>query len=160
MDEQAGSLTVVAGTPAHRGFVRRLSAVAFGRFGAYDLTLPELFVSRGVRAWVVELDDVPVGFAMCSIDESLREGDLLAIAVESGAQRRGVGRRLLSEVEHYVARAFGAGRPAALRLTVAVDNAPARGLFTSSGYLVVLGEEGYYPGGQRGIVLRKPLSIG
>jgi GNAT superfamily N-acetyltransferase len=156
--ERLDALTMVRGTPEHRGFVRRLAKAAFARFGAYDLILPRLFVADGVESWIAEIDAAPVGFALYSIDLETAEGDLLAIAVEAAWQRRGVGQELLAQVERCVATA---GRrapfPAALRLTVAVDNTAARRLFEGAGFRHVPGEELYYPGGQRAITLRKVL---
>jgi ribosomal protein S18 acetylase RimI-like enzyme len=111
-----------------------------------------------VRTAVAWSGTTRTGFAMyVPVDEVPGELDLVAIAVEPAWQARGVGRALLAFVEDE-ARTLAGGRSAcSVRLTVAEDNAVARGLFEGTGYRPIDGEHGRYDGGQRSMGLRKRL---
>ena len=138
-------------------FVRRLSASAFAPFGDYGGVLPALMGDLRVRTAVAWSGPSRVGFAMyLPVDDVQGEIDLVAIAVESAWQARGVGRALLAFVEDE-ARRLALGRGSSVRLTVAEDNVPARRLFEGSGYRPIRGEHGRYDGGQRSMGLRKRL---
>jgi ribosomal protein S18 acetylase RimI-like enzyme len=142
-------------TRADRGFVRRLSAEVFARFGDYDRLLPALLDAWSVETMIVEVAGDAAGFIM--VDPTggpVGEGDLIAIAVDPRHHRRGLGRLLLEHAEG-IAR-DGEGQPA-LWLTVADDNIEATALFESSGYRVVDPDHGSYAGGQRSIAMRKDL---
>ena len=140
----------------HRDFVRRLSAEVFARFGDYETMMPRLMQSPWVRTAVAESGEQPVAFAMYSLEE-LPHGEvhLTAIAVRPEWQSRGIGRALLSHVEHEARRLVPAGGEAAVCLTVAEDNARARRVFKAAGFRPVPGEAGAYPAGQRSLALRK-----
>jgi ribosomal-protein-alanine N-acetyltransferase len=149
--------SIVPATARDIGFVRRLSAEAFARFGRYDRLLPGLMPLPWVRTAIAMLGDEPLGFAMYSLEgRASGEIDLVAIAVDPRWQSRGVGRALLGFVESEALAVCREG-PASVRLTVAEDNTAARGLFEGSGYLVIPGERGLYDGGQRSMGLRKRL---
>lgn len=148
---------IVAARPGDVVFVRSLSRRVFARFGDYGRLLPTMMRLPWVRTLVATDGDAAVGFAMISLEDvATGEVDLIAIAVEPAMQSRGVGRALLEFVEAEALVVCGRG-PVSLRLTVAEDNAVARGLFERSGYVATPGELGVYDGGQRSIGLRKRL---
>ena len=68
------------------------------------------------------------------------EAELLTLAVDPGARRRGLGRALVGAFE---ATAAARGAEEVL-LEVAVTNAPARALYAGLGYVVVGRRPGYY----------------
>jgi ribosomal protein S18 acetylase RimI-like enzyme len=146
---------------SHREFVRELSGRVFSRFGRYDVTLPPLVGLPWTHTIVAVADEVPVGFAICGLEDRVGAvAELIAIAVEPGWHGRGVGRLLLEGAETVAVEAsYGPGAPV-LRLSVAEDNAPARRLFDRAGYRRVEGEEGTYPAGQRSIGMAKVLVRG
>lgn len=142
-------------TAADRAFVESLSREAFGRFGPYDRILVYALGRPAVRTVVAEARGVPVGFAMTEpADEEIY---LVAIAVAPEWRRRGVGRRLLREAEAQAARETPAERTAAVALTVAQDNGPARALFASEGYRDVPSRSDPYPAGQPSLRMRKTV---
>ena len=143
--------------PGDVDFVRTLSAKVFARFGDYGTSLPLTMAFPWVRTVVARVEGLAVGFAMYS-EEDLprREIDLVAIAVDPGRQTRGIGRKLLAHVESETRALIPEGE-AAVRLTVAEDNAVARGLFEKSGYVRLPGRKGIYPAGQRALTLRKVI---
>jgi ribosomal protein S18 acetylase RimI-like enzyme len=152
-------IRIVPARGAHRGFVRRLSADVLSRFGDYEVILPGMMQLPWMLTVAALASDRPVGFAMYSL-EDLRHGEveLSAIAVDPAWQSRGVGRALLEWVERAARLLAPAENPVSVRLTVAEDNDRARRLFERSGYCSVQGGEGFYPAGQRSLVLRKVLS--
>ena len=151
-------MKLVSAESRHREFVRRLSAEVFARFGSYDKMLPAMLEWPSIRTIVAEARGCPVGFAMISLeDAAVGEIDLTAIAVEPAWQSRGVGRTLLLHVEQLARSAVTGEQSPSVRLTVAEDNARARGLFEAVGYRLVPGEEDRYSGGQRSLMLRKNL---
>jgi len=139
----------------HREFVRNLSADVFARFGDYETMLTRWMIRPGVRTVVACLDDAAIGFAIYLCSPGDREVELLAIAVTPAWQSRGVGRCMLAHMEQEARDLALPDESAWVRLTVAEDNVVARGLFESSGYERVEGEDGFYPAGQRALSLRK-----
>ena len=97
----------------------------------------------------------PQGFALGRV--TVDEAELVTLAVEPDARRRGLGRRLLSSFEN-MARGRGATRAF---LEVAAENAAARALYTTQGYRESGRRRGYYrtPDGARidAILMDKPL---
>lgn len=81
------------------------------------------------------------------------EAEVLTLAVDPGARRRGVGRMLLAQALE-TAGERGAG---AMFLEVATANAPARALYIQAGFVAVGRRPGYYAGGGEALVLRRPL---
>ena len=150
-------LTVAPATAEHRDFVRALSAEVFARFGYYDATLPPLIGLPWIRTFVAVAAGLPVGFAMCSLEDAAAgEIDLIAVAVLPEWQARGVGRLLLRHVEEQARGLLDADAPL-IRLTVAEDNERARSVFERFGFKTVPDEPGTYPGGQRSVEMRKRL---
>jgi len=81
------------------------------------------------------------------------EAELLTVAVHPGARRRGFGRSLLDAILGEAARRGAA----AMFLEVAEDNAPARALYISAGFMPVGTRPRYYPSGADALVLRAAL---
>lgn len=103
-------------------------------------------------AVAVDADGALLGYA--GLDHGGETSDVMTIAVTAAARGRGLGRRLLGELE---ARARGRGATALL-LEVRADNAAALGLYRSAGFVVVSTRRRYYqPGDVDALVLRKGL---
>jgi ribosomal-protein-alanine N-acetyltransferase len=81
------------------------------------------------------------------------EAEVLTLAVAPSIRRQGVGRSLL---ERAMAEAAARGA-AAILLEVATDNAPARTLYASAGFVVVGRRPRYYPGGGDAAIMRAVL---
>ena len=142
--------------PADVPLVRRLSADAFSRYGDYERIVMEFGSLQSVATRVAAVDGGFSGFMMVEVPGGRPDvGDILAIAVEPSARRRGVGRALIAEAEALTRRALGRG--ASLVLTVALDNAPARALFKKCGFVEVPRSHGVYPSGLISTVMQKGL---
>jgi len=116
----------------------------------------------GSDAVVAEAFGAQVGFAVLGIERLSRGfgpwrrpaiARVNAVAVRPELQGHGIGRALLARAEA-MARAEDA---VTLTLMTAEDNAPARRLFVSAGFLPVLTLDQAYRNQQRGIVMFKPL---
>lgn len=109
---------------------------------------------RPRRDYVAEVEGAEVrGYA--GLDHGGDVADVMTIAVAPSARGRGLGRRLLDELE---TRAR-AGRAASVMLEVRADNAAAIGLYDRAGYTVVSIRRRYYqPGDVDALVMRKILS--
>ena len=110
---------------------------AFARgWSAADIA--ELTAGPGGFALMVEEDDAALGFILCrTVGE---EAEILTLAVEPGARRRGLGRALVDA-------AAGAARMAGaetLFLEVAHDNGPALALYEAAGFARAGLRRGYY----------------
>jgi [ribosomal protein S18]-alanine N-acetyltransferase len=108
---------------------------------------------RPRRDYVVLADtDGLLGYA--GLDHGGEVADVMTIAVAPGAQGRGLGRVLLSELEQRAA-ARGADH---VMLEVRADNLAALGLYERSGFTVLSTRRRYYqPGDIDAIVMRKSL---
>ncbi len=104
----------------------------------------------------------PPGFATCAetgfaLGRSVAgEAELITIAVDPAARRKGTGRALL-DAFHALARARGA---ATAFLEVAEDNAPARALYRAAGWRETGRRRGYYQrptGPVDAITMARPL---
>ena len=139
-------LTVREGRPDDAPFVIGLGAKAFDRFGDYGPIMREFLASPDVRSFIAEEAGERVGFALVEApptDPGFR--DLVAIAVDPGHRRSGVGRCLLSRV---IASLEARREASLLVLTVADDNDPAITLFRGLGFEMIPGALGSYAGGQ------------
>jgi ribosomal protein S18 acetylase RimI-like enzyme len=152
-------------TPADLPWIRELAAAAYGDLGDYGTIIPAWLEHPGVLAWIDESDDARharrgfalLGFYQPDDDQERYIADLLALAVEPGFRRHGVGRRLLA---HAIDLAHLAARDAdvrEMRLTVADDNAAGKRLYASAGFRAVDEDHGHYDGGQRAIRMVRPL---
>jgi ribosomal protein S18 acetylase RimI-like enzyme len=139
-------LTVRGGRPDDAPFVIGLGATAFARFGDYGPIMREFLSSPDVGAFIAEVGGERVGFALVQAPPDRPWfKDLVAIAVDEGYRRTGVGRSLLARV----IGSLEAGSDAStLVLTVAEDNEPAIRLFRKLGFAMIPGVSGRYDGGQ------------
>lgn len=96
---------------------------------------------RGVSLTLAESDGVAVGFSL--VRAVADEAELLLLAVDQTAQRRGIGHALL---DHFIgaARADGAHR---LHLEVR-DGNPAMALYRAAGFVAAGRRRNYYHGPQ------------
>jgi ribosomal protein S18 acetylase RimI-like enzyme len=142
--------------------VRALADEAFTLFGEYGSWLPDYLSHSGVWSFVYEFKGEVVGFAMIGVIEpahkgEARLGDLLAIAVKSSHQGRGIGTRLLERTREKAKKLNKINGLSDLRLTVAETNLGARRLFERFGFALVEGNHGHYDKGQRALRLRLKL---
>ncbi|MEM7505831.1 MAG: GNAT family N-acetyltransferase [Pseudomonadota bacterium] len=133
-----------------------LIAEASGLFPAHYL--PEMIeptLAGGSDIWRVFDDGTgPAGFSFATLEELTdRLWNILALAVHSGARRRGIGRELLSAAE----AAMPDARMILIETTQLPDQAAARALYLQSGYE----EEGrvrdFYGDGEDKVIFRKNL---
>ncbi len=144
---------------------------------ATSADLPALARLRGASfeaAWseaeIADLLSAPGGLALVMGEPSpqgfllgrltVDEAEILTLAVDPAARRRGVGRHLVEAA----AESFHAKGATALFLEVALDNDAARALYTASGFRPAGIRRGYYarPGGAAidALVLRRALDAG
>lgn len=101
---------------------------------------------------VAEGTDGVLGYA--GVDLGGEVADVMTMAVVPAARGRGLGSRLLSELEDRAR----AGRAAYLMLEVRADNEPAKRLYQSRGFTLVSTRRRYYqPGDVDALVLRRDL---
>ena len=133
-----------------------LGKEVFQEYGPYEDMLRRWFESGMSVTLLALMGKVPAGFAMFSrLDEwhLPRVSELLAIAVEPGRQRLGVGHRLMREVEK---RAKDIGVQT-LVLHTAVDNRSGQKLFRKCGFLRHEMKRGFYPAGQDALMMFKDI---
>jgi len=106
---------------------------------------------------IAKISGQSAGFAMTerfsARSDPPRGAELLAIAVDPAARRRGAGRALLRRIEAMV-HDQGAER---MWLHTATDNHTARNLFECSGYRTVRLKRAFYPKGQDALLMVKQL---
>ena len=109
---------------------------------------------RPRREYVAGVEGAEVlGYA--GLDHGGDVADIMTVAVTPAARGRGLGRRLLDDLETRAA----AGRAASVMLEVRADNVAAIGLYEHAGYAVVSTRRRYYqPGDVDALVMRKHLS--
>jgi ribosomal-protein-alanine N-acetyltransferase len=112
----------------------------------------------GGFALMVEEGERALGFILCRVMAG--EAEVLTLAVDPAARRRGLGRALVDA-------ALGAARMAgaeAMFLEVAHDNAPAIGLYQAAGFTTAGTRRGYYQRGPEpaadALVMRRELGPG
>jgi ribosomal-protein-alanine N-acetyltransferase len=138
-------------------FIRSLSREAFCRYGPYEDLLSNWFLSGIGLVLVALMGKRPAGFAMLerigATVSSTRVSELLAIAVAPGAQRCGVGDRLMEAIMRR-AEILMVDR---LVLHTAVDNLPGQALFRKHGFLPQGIEARFYPEGQDALVMQRSV---
>jgi ribosomal-protein-alanine N-acetyltransferase len=139
------------------GFIAQLSGRAFRVYGPYRSLVPQWFETGSTITLIAVQQGRPVGFAMMGrlSDELQGENrcELLAIAVQSDAQRRGVGGMLLRKIEEEARRL---GEPV-LCLHTATVNFAAQELFKKHGFHPVLLKKRFYPSGQDAVMMVKTV---
>jgi ribosomal-protein-alanine N-acetyltransferase len=152
---RSGKISVRRANPADIGFIGRLSGKAFSVYGPYRSLVSGWFESNSTLTLVGIEKGRPVGFAMMGRlpDEGEKEHrcELLAIAVEPEARRRGVGRMLLREIEGEADRL----NEHILFLHTAAENIPAQNLFKTKGFTLLSVKKNFYPSGQDAFEMMK-----
>ncbi len=134
-------------TPAHAEAMALLHGRAFAARGWGADAIGLQFTLPGAFGWIA-----PAG-GMILARVAADEAEVLTLAVDPTAQRRGIGRALLEQALD-TARQLGAS---AIFLEVAAGNAPARALYAAAGFVMVGRRRGYYRDGGDALVLRRPL---
>jgi ribosomal protein S18 acetylase RimI-like enzyme len=139
-------------------FIENLSRRVFSVYGPYDRILPIRFTDPTVSTIVAEIEGEKSGFAMLEIlrgyNASPIWGELIAIAVEPDHQRKGIGKSLLVEME-CLASSYGLRY---LNLHVAEGNHRAMSFFQKNGYRIIHSIDNYYPHGQKGFLMARPIA--
>ncbi len=146
----------------HHAFIARLSEEAFLPYAADPSAEVSALIAEADATLVAIHHDAPVGFAVVRLARRERAygpiaapviAHLDAIAVSRRLRLRGIGAKLLDEIEAAAARE----RAIAVFLRTAVANRPARCLFEAAGYRgVARYPHAYFPH-QAGLVMMKPL---
>lgn len=150
--------------PAARGeraFVAALGGASLARLGDYDRILGEWFDHPSVSTLVACAADRCVGFAMWAFIHGADGpvADVVAIAVEPGWRRLGIGRALLRGALAQARLLASSARVVEIELSVAEDNGSAAALFESEGFARRPEADTRYPGGQRCLRLARPLNV-
>lgn len=139
------------------GFIRSLSQTVFSRYGPYDSLLSEWFLSGLMLTLKAMEKKVPKGFAMLGIIENdpneNRVAELVAVAVEPGSQRMGIGEHLVAAALKSVEERF----VEKVILHTEIDNFPAQTLFKKHGFVPCGRKEGFYPNGQGAVMMARPI---
>jgi ribosomal-protein-alanine N-acetyltransferase len=144
-----GEIAIRPAASKDYGFIRALSKEVFSIYGDYEDILPQWFVNPDVMTIVSFTQGQSLGFAMLYV----LTGEILAIAVRSDYQGRGIGTELLNNIER-IGSELGMER---LLVHTAQDNEIA-GMFFRNASFTVIGEEGvYYPRGQAALVMAKEI---
>ncbi len=106
---------------------------------------------------VAHIDGENVGFVigLTYNKNNVRIGHIYTIDVAVKHRRRGIGLRLLQELE----KTFAEKDVETCYLEVRIDNAAARQLYRKQGYMETERLNGYYPLGTHGIRLKKKLGV-
>lgn len=156
-DPHAPAMRVRPARPSDLRFIEELSGKVFSRYGPYREWIRRWFQSDAAVTVVALVAEKPVGFAMLGrfSDTStiVLAAELLAIAVEPGKQRRGVGRMLMKEIEE-IALSLRVNK---LFLHTAKENLPAQKLFKSCVFTPSQVKKKFYPAGQDALQMVKDL---
>lgn len=149
-------MTLEPATPAHAEALAHIHASAFPegeRWGAHAMAL-QLGLS-GAFGWIALVFGAARG-GMILMRVAADEAEVLTLAVDPAARRRGIGRALLGRAAQ-TASARGAR---SLFLEVAATNAAARALYSGSGFVEVGRRRAYYRGGADALILRASIPSG
>lgn len=145
-------------------FLMKLGRTSFAQWSRDPSRSIRLMISnRRAQVVIGERDGVAIAFAVVDVGQLGREfgpwkrpavGRLDAIAVETRAQRSGVGTALLAEAEG-VAQKNGA---VVMTLMTAADNRIARRLFRDAGYLPLFAVPESYANGDAAIEMFKLIA--
>jgi ribosomal-protein-alanine N-acetyltransferase len=153
--DQALKISFRTGKHTDVPFIARLSGKAFSIFGPYEETVPEWLGYDSTVTIIAKVNERPAGFAMIGAPfgryDLQNVVELLAIAVEPESRRKGIGELLLKEVDEK-AKELNIFR---IFLHTAIENLPARSLFSKAGYSPWEIKYSFYPKGQDAIVMAK-----
>ena len=132
------------------GFIRELSSKAFSIFGEYGEIIHLWFSNPEVITVIyVHNGQDSLGFGFLSVVT----GEILAIAVASAHQRRGIGSALLNYID-FLATQRGLSM---LLLHTAKENKAAQLFFRKKGFKVIGTQESYYHKGQTALIMSKAI---
>jgi ribosomal protein S18 acetylase RimI-like enzyme len=138
-------------------FIRELSIKAFKPFGEYGDVVQKWYLSGNSITIIASHEDQPLGFAMISKPfsryDQVNLSELLAIAIETVWQGKGIGKLLLTEIEKTAFKA----EIKTIFLHTAVEHRNARKLFSDSGYRIWQVKNNFYPAGQDACVMAKNI---
>lgn len=146
-----------AGIPGDGVFVRSLSRKVFSVYGPYEEILGHWFAKEACMSFVALKKGARIGFILIgnpSVSASDMDVEVLAVAVEPGLHRFGVGSALLARAEKAL-RTMGIR---SLLLHTAVDNLGAIGFFKSQGFVPFESMAAFYPHGQDALSMKKNLN--
>jgi ribosomal protein S18 acetylase RimI-like enzyme len=156
---QKGEIRTRPARASDLNFVIRLSGRVFRIYGPYKEIISQWIDSEMAITIVAVEDKKPVGFAMIGpfSNEAHRQqgAELLGIAVVPEKQHRGIGQRLIEEVETKAAEL----KVKRILLHTATENLPARKLFLRNGYNSWGIEKTFYPAGQDALVMSKDINF-
>ncbi|MFO7984657.1 MAG: N-acetyltransferase [Desulfatiglandaceae bacterium] len=146
--------------PSDAAFIETLSAKAFGQYGPYEKMLPEWFLVGITLTLVAVQGGGRMGFVMLGIinsdPSSVRASELLAIAVEPKAQRRGIGDNLM----RHIMKAAAERCVEKIVLHTGVDNLAAQALFEKYGFVGAGHKVKFYPNGQNALMMIRTVDQG
>ena len=144
--------------------VAELSGMVFAEYGDYRQVLPDYLLSRHVRTFVCEEEDLFVGFLQVALEPEGRSeadppmwADVVSVAVRPGFQDRGLGTALFEHAFAALAPLVPAAGSFEVWLTVAHTNQDAIRLFRRLGFEFTGVEAGDYVGGQRALRMCRVL---
>jgi ribosomal protein S18 acetylase RimI-like enzyme len=138
----------------------------FTGYDAYARLLPRFFATQGVTTYMAREAKKTVGFLMMGFipwntgkrDSDLWIADILAIAVASPMQRRGIGRTMLDQALSLMSQMAEWRDVREIQVTCAESNKAGIGFFTSYGFRVIDPHHGRYVSGQKALRMARPFS--
>ena len=146
-------------------FLRSLALEVFSIYGDYETILTDYFLSDGVYTYVAEKVRkgmaIPVGILMLAIRKLRRQenhiAEIVAIAVERGSQRYGIGSRLIDFAKQWPLSLSKKIPITEIHLSVAETNLSGRSFFLRQGFEKMQDEPWRYPAGQKAFRMRYSL---
>ena len=162
--KRPGVVTVRPRTSADDRFIVALARPSFGRYStAPEQSVAGMIQGRSALTLVAESEGRLVGFAIVSFEALGKPygpwarpvlASLDAIAVQQSAQRSGVGKALLAEIE----RAARGREAVSIHLRTATSNRRAQALFRGAGFHPAVQIQSFYRGGQDAVAMMKLLA--
>ncbi len=146
-------ITIRAAEESDVEFAHSLSKKAFSQYGPYEDMLERWFQSGTTETLLALMEKRPVGFAMLGRHQgewgSRQIAELLAIAVEPGKQKKGIGNSLIQEI---VRKASELGIET-VALYTGIENMAAQKLFKKNGFIPSKIKKSFYPRGQDALLM-------
>ncbi|MEM1566421.1 MAG: ribosomal protein S18-alanine N-acetyltransferase [Candidatus Bathyarchaeia archaeon] len=148
------SITVEDASIKHLDRLYEIEMACFKREAFTKQQIAQLLQNNNTISLVAKENGEIVGFiiGMLSVEDDMVIGHILTIDVYPSHRRRGVGVKLLQEIE----KIFRNKQASMCRLEVREDNIAALNLYQKLGYREVRKLKHYY-GNAHGILLEKPL---